>query len=56
MKVVIRLIRFIPAKLFNKAETIAKPDSTKMTGISTLNELETAGGMLSPKLICRRFM
>jgi len=38
--------------LNNNAETTPNNEITVITGSNTLNDLPTAGGMLSPRLIC----
>src|SRR3712207_3450623 len=55
INVVIKLIRFIPNKLFKSAEIIANDDTTKITGMRAENDLLTAGGTFSPRLICNFF-
>ena len=52
MKTVIIEIKFVPNKLNNNADTTPNNEITVITGSNTLNDLPTAGGMLSPRLIC----
>ncbi len=48
----IRATRFVSKHTNNTVEMIPLNANTKITGINTLNEFPTAGGMLSPNLIC----
>ena len=52
MKTVIIEIKFVPNILNNNAETTPNNEITVITGSNTLNDFPTAGGMLSPRLIC----
>ena len=44
--------RFVSKHTNNTVEMIPQNANTKITGINTLNEFATAGGILSPNLIC----
>lgn len=46
-------IKFIPVILNNNAETTPNKEMTVMTGSNTLNDLLTAGGIFSPRFICK---
>lgn len=52
MNLEINATRFVSKHTNNTVEIIPQNANTKITGINTLNEFPTAGGILSPNLIC----